>query len=384
MDSGLHATAARKLSAVLARQPSSDRALYLLGACEMAQGRVQAADEAWARLPADSPFAPQGILGRLQVQMERGQLAEAERLVSNALADPRIDSSSLPILLGPVYCQQGRLGETLRLIEVRWHALDQADQGASEPAINLVRAHIELQRDPIPLEVIRSALDQAGKLAPDDDRVWLGEANLAIRTGTFDVAARWLDACLERRPEDVPVWRARLDWAMACRRVEEARAALKHLPVDTSNPAQIPRLAAWFAGQRGDAAAQRRALERLVAADPADFAALDRLAELAHKAGDPARAAELKRKRTEIDQLLARYEKLYKRNQPLRDAAEMARLADRLGRRFEARGFLTVACAFDREHDDLRRDLARLKQPEAGPSRTGHTLAEVLAAEFRD
>ena len=50
--------------------------------------------------------------------------------------------------------------------------------------------------------------NQAASLAPDDDRVWLGRANLAIRTGAYDEAKRWLDACLKRRPEDVPVWRA--------------------------------------------------------------------------------------------------------------------------------------------------------------------------------
>ena len=129
-------------------------------------------------------------------------------------------------------------------------------------------------------------------MAPDDDRVWLGKANLAIRAGSYDEAARWLDACLRRRPEDVPVWRARLDWAVATNRVAEAREAAEHLPAEESTPAQVHRLAAWFAARRGDVESERRALERLIAADPADFAALDRLAELADRDGQPDRAAE--------------------------------------------------------------------------------------------
>ena len=208
MENGRHATASRKLNSLLARRPDSDEALYLLGTCEMSRGRAELADDAWARVPPDSLFAARAILGRMQIQMERGRLTEAERIIRDALDDPRVDGSNLPILLGPVYCQEGRLAETLRSIEVRWDALDRAGEGASEPAINLVRGYIELRQSPMPVDVIRSALDQAAVSAPDDDRVWLGRANLAIREGEYDEAARWIDAGLRRRPDDVPVWRA--------------------------------------------------------------------------------------------------------------------------------------------------------------------------------
>ena len=49
--------------------------------------------------------------------------------------------------------------------------------------------HIELTFKPNPIENVRAYLDQASKLAPDDDRVWLGRANLAIRTGNYDDAS---------------------------------------------------------------------------------------------------------------------------------------------------------------------------------------------------
>jgi len=345
IENGRHGTAGRKLTAFLAGKPDSDEANYLLGTCEMARGKTQAADAAWARVSRGSRFAPSAILGSLNIQMELGRLSAAEQLIKDALDDPRVDGSSLPILLGPIYCQQGRLEETLRLIEARWDALYRKDEGATEPAINLIRAHIELRRSPIPIEVTRGVLDEAARRAPDDDRVWLGKANLAIREGSYGDAARWLDDCLRRRPDDEPVWRARLDWAVMTNRVAEAEEAVKHLPADQSTPAKNHTLAAWRAKNRGDEKGEQHALELLIDIDPADFQAFDRLVELAEKHAHSERAAELRRKRSEIARLEARYLKLFDRNQPLRDADEMAHLAEQIGRRFEAKALRTVAQA---------------------------------------
>jgi predicted Zn-dependent protease len=380
--SGRNATAVRTLKAYLAAEPRSDEAAYLLGTTQMALGRTQDADEAWARVPPGSRFAARAILGRMQVRLGRGRPAEAEQLVGDALADPRIDGSGLPILLGPILCQQGRLEEALQIIEARWNRLQEAGEGASEPAIELVRLHIELRRRPVPIENARFVLDQAGRVDADDDRVWLGKANLAIRVGSYDEAARWLDACLQKRPGDIPVWRARLDWAMASNRVADATDALRHLPASAETPARVPRLAAWLAARRGDPAAERRALERLTAIDPEDDVAIARLAELLVQQGLSARAAEVRSRKAEVEQLQARYEQLYRRNQPRRDAAEMSRLAERLGHRFEALAFATIAAAADPDDDDLRRRLAGLDRPGPTPGEGGPTLADALSAEL--
>jgi enediyne biosynthesis protein E4 len=222
----------------------------------------------------------------------------------------------------------------------------------------------------------------ASRIAPDDDRIWLGKANLAIRAGSYDEAARWIDACLRLRPEDGPVWRARLDWAVASNRVAQAREALKHLPAEAATPAQIHKLAAWFAARRGDVESERRALERLVATDPADFVAFDRLALLAVKDGQPKRALDLDHKKNEMESLIARYQRLHMRHQPSRDAAEMARLAAQLGQRFEAKAFLTLAVGVDPTRDDLRRDLDRLTERADSIEGPGRILAEVLAPEI--
>jgi enediyne biosynthesis protein E4 len=382
IENGRPGTAARDLAVLLGRRPDSDEAIYLLGVCESARGRTQAASEAWSRVAPDSAFAARAIFGLIDLEMERGRFAEAERIVENALRDPLVDSSSLPILLGPLYCNQGRLEETLRLLESRWDHLNESREGASEAAINLVRAHIDLPTNSVSTDVVRSILDHAAEMAVDDDRVWLGKANLAIRVGAYDEAAHWIEACLRKRPADIPVWRARLQWAMASGRLAEAMEAVKRLPVSAESPALVARLAAWLAAQRKDPVAERRALEQLIAIDPEDFAAFDRVAELLAHQGQSGPAIELKHRKHEIERLRGRYLQLHKRYQPWRDSAEMSVLAEQLGRRFEARAFAVVAAVAHPDDDNLQRRSANLGRSKPNIDGKGTTVADTLASAF--
>jgi tetratricopeptide (TPR) repeat protein len=241
-------------------------------------------------------------------------------------------------------------------------------EGALEPAIKLLWLHIDPTWKAIPIEKVQAFLDQASRLAPNDDRLWLGRANLALRTGIYDEAGRWLDACQRLRPDDVPVWKARLNWGIATDRIDVVEQAVTHLPPPEMTPGQHHRLNAWLAAKRGDAGSERRKLEQLLAADPADLVARERLARLAEREGRIAKAEELRGEKTEIDRVRARYEALYARKQPIRDAIELARLAQRLGRIFEARAFLTLAIADEPNRDDLRQELERLNHNDrAGP-----------------
>jgi thioredoxin-like negative regulator of GroEL len=376
---GLYGLAARDLAALLAREPGSDEALYLLGFCEKARGRTEAAGASWARVAPASRFAPPALVGRATILIDRGRFADAERLLAAALDDPRIDGFELRRYLAPLYWQEGRVEEARRLIQANWELLNRSGRGGSEQAVELVRLHIALSVGTSSAETVRSFLERAAHLAPDDDRIWLGKANLAIRQGAFPEAARWLEACLQGRPEDVPIWRARLDWAVAAGRVAEARAALEHLPADESTPAQVHRLAAWLAARRGDVPSERQALQQLLAADPADGAASARLVELAVRAGRPDHAAALRQRKAELDQLNLRYKELFLRDQPVRDAEEMARLAEQLGRWFEAQVFLSVALAAEPGRDDLGALLARLARRAAPVVEPGQTLADLVA-----
>jgi tetratricopeptide (TPR) repeat protein len=311
----------------------------------------------------------------MELLIDRGRLAEAETMVLRAMADPRGDRSKLGPLLGLVYSLQGRVEDRQRVIEACWETMNAAGEGASEPAILLLRLHIQTP----PIDEPRAFLDQVARSAQDDDRGWLGKAMLAIHDGSYDEAALLLDACLKRRPDDVAVWRARLDWALATRRLADVRKALSHLPVDQTTPAQVQRLIAWLAAFRGDLEAERRALERLVTIDPANLTALDRLAAIAEKEGKPEHVSEYRRIKTEIGRLQARFDTLYKRNQTMRDAAEMASLAEQLGRPFEAKAFRTIARAVEPERRDSIVPAAQ-SDPASHP-RTG-TLADLLAEEL--
>ena len=203
-----YAIACRNLDRLLSwKSDPNGGIVYLLGSCELARGRNQAAHEAWERVAPGTAFSERAIRGRIRLFHDSGQLSDAERLVHEAAADRRNDRTALLVLLVPIFTEQGRIDEAERLIETRWDQLNAWGEEALEPAIQLLRLHIEMTRNPTPVETIRAFLDRAARLVPDDDRVWLARANLAIRTGANHEVQRWLDACQRRRPDDVPGWR---------------------------------------------------------------------------------------------------------------------------------------------------------------------------------
>ena len=296
----------------------------------------------------------------MHLAYESGQIAAAEELVRKASLDPRNDRTALLVLLVPILAEQGRIDEAQQFIEERWEHLNARGEARSSPPSSWFCSRTICDFSPPPVEAVRTALERAASLAPDDDRVWLGRANLAIRTGVYDEAQKWLDACLARRPDDAPLWRARLELGMATNRADVVEQANAHLPELESKPNRFHRVKAWLASHHGDVAAERRELAMLIAADPADTVALGRLALLAERDGQVAQAGEFVRQKAAVEQMLARYRKLHDRKQPIRDARELARLSEQLGRRFEARAFLTIAVADNPDRTDLRQHLEEL------------------------
>ena len=382
IEKGLVARAIKDLSELSASYPGSDEVAFLLGTCERARGRPEAAEEAWSRVAPGSAFAVRALEARVELELEQGRLSEAEHLVLSTRADPRFTGRDPSILLGPIYSSEGRLEDSLRLLEELWERHHESGQAASETAINQLWLYIDLRANPVPDQTVRAVLEQAGHVKPDDDRVWLWKALLAIRTKSYADAANWLDRCLRARPEDAAVWRARLEWAVATNRISNAHEALKHLPAARANPAQVENLAAWFAAQSGDAEAERRHLERLIAADPTDFAAADRLINLYVTTNQPDAATALRHRNDEIVQIQARYAKLVKRHQPHRDATELARLAAQIGRRFETRAFLTIALDSAPDNASIRRDLARLAATANPFADSTGTLDDLIARQL--
>ena len=365
MANGRFNVAARRLGELLQQEPEAEEAAVLLGRCQKECGRIGAADTAFARVAPGSPFAHQAILARMRLAHDQGLFARAEEIIEEAAADPRNDGPYARFLLVPIYAQLGRLDEATRLIEGAGKTCGERAKAPRVPPSIWSGCTSSSTSSRTASRLCARYLDRASSLAPNDDRVRLGRAYLAIRTGDLADARRLLDACRSRRPEDAAVWAARLRLGLANGRVDEVNESLAHLPAERSTPGQIDRLEEWLAARRGDDAAERRSLEALIAAEPADLEARNRLAEREARAGESARAAELRREQDEIRRSLARYTFLYDRMQPIRDAVEMAGIAERLGRIFEARVFLTLAIAEDPDRSDLRR-AAGATRPAAG------------------
>ncbi len=223
---------------------------------------------------------------------------------------------------------EGRFDEARRWLEDGFGEM-------SSPVVTLRRLY-KLDVDPFPVEGVRRALDRAGKQARDDDRVWLARAHLAMRLGDFAEAEHWLLACLVRRPEEPAVWRMKLELGLARDRIDEVRQALPHLPAHLEPENRVDSLRAWLAKREGHVEAERNALRQLIDLNPADARALDRLARLEAQAGRFSDAAKIRDAIRTIDQNRTQYISLLASAAPESHASELARLALRLGRRFDS------------------------------------------------
>ncbi len=191
--------------------------------------------------------------------------------------------------------------------------------------------------DAYPIDGMTSLLEQARQTAPDDDRVWLALANLETHRGRLAQAGDWLDRCERASPADRAVWRARLLWAQAADRPDEAMRAAAHLHRSDLAPATVLKLVAWLADRHGDRPAEQAALEEQIAIDPSAAAALERLAELAALDRKLDRVAELRKKKAAVDAAIERYRALINLPDLEPRCAELARAAEAVGRWFDAR-----------------------------------------------
>src|SRR5262249_43492065 len=133
----------------------------------------------------------------------------------------RLNSPEVDRALNRLYRFEGRVGDVRRLLRESWGRAD-------DPAAVLKELWL-LDKSPQPAEAWQRALERADN---NDDRVWLGRASLATLTGRYDEAAKWLDSCASRRPNDPAVWRARLDLARARGDVGAVWQAVAHVPAD--------------------------------------------------------------------------------------------------------------------------------------------------------
>ena len=373
MGRGRFSAAHARLARLASRWPGWAQVEYELGVCEQTLGRADGALAAWARIPRESPYSARAAVptARLMI-VERGAFAAAEEILKVAVRGAKPSAVEARPILARLLLWEGRRGEMSRLLRDGWNR-------APDRAVAL-RELWQLETDPIPAEAIRAAVGRAERSAPDDDRAWLARANLATQAGQFDEASRWLDACLRKRPDDPAVGRARLDRAVAADDVDDAWRAARHLPSESVSASETLALRAWFASRRGHLDAERCGWEALVEREPGDARALERLAVLALDAGRPDRAAKYRNDKAAIDGAKRRYQDILGAPASPAPYEELARLAETLGRRFDARGWWTLLVVREPGNREFRAALDRLApQPDPSPGASGRTLASLLA-----
>ncbi|MGP0068326.1 MAG: FG-GAP-like repeat-containing protein [Isosphaeraceae bacterium] len=339
MDAKRFGAAGAWLAAQSAARPDRAEAAFLLGVCEDAMGRHEAAANAWARVPLKSALGLNAAIARARTLAgDLGRLSDAEAVLAATLDHVGPNSPDFRYLLNQILYWEGRFDEMRRRLQDGWST--SPDKAGDLRDLWLIDSAVVM------VDPIRAAVEDAARKAPDDDRVWLARAHLALLSGQPDQAHRWLDDCLGRRPDDPVVWRARLRWARAADSLEEARRALAHLPADRFTRNEALTLGAWFAARERRDDRERTALEQLIEQVPGNTQALERLAVLANESGQSSPAADLRRRKAEIDRVKERYFRLLEPRNTITQYTELAGLAETLGRGFEARGWWFLASRY--------------------------------------
>ncbi len=359
-----------------AGRPDDAEIAYRLGVCSHAAGQIDAALAAWERVGPRSAWTARAGLARARTLVgDLGRFRAAEELLQRLLPVAGTARDEVRQTLAELLFWEGRRDEVARLIESDWAA-------AADPVTEL-RDHWRTSSSPTLIEQVRWEVERAGQLDPQDDRVWLAKASLALQSGRPDQAAAWLDRCTERRPEDPAVWRTRLDHARATGDLAEVRRCLRHLPADRFRGDQRLALRAWIAGRRGDRAREEQALDRWIAAAPGEIEALDRLATVAWESGRHDQAREYRARKARLDATRDRYRQILEETITPDHFVELARLAGALGRHFEARGWWILRSRYAPSDPEPARALAHLA-PEADPGSVAAAAGQTLAQQLAD
>jgi thioredoxin-like negative regulator of GroEL len=380
MDAGLYALAWTRLNRLSQERADDAEVVFQLGRCLAARGQTDGAMKLWARIPLGAPWAVPAALEHARAAISLGRLAEAEQVLRAVIHRPSPEHPAVRHLLLTLLGQQGRTALARRLIQSLWQDRTVIPAADMSDRLRLLREHMGLDLEPFPLEWNLGQLQEGSATATADDRLTLAaaRAHLATRAGDFGHARQELEWCLRQRPEDPAVWKTWLDWAVASGQGDLAAAALDHIPADLLEEDEILSLRAWFARQGRDIPGERAALEQLVALAPSGTGALTRLAEIDLQAGAALKAATMRRRKDELDAALDRYSRLYRADRLVDHLPELASLAERLGRQFEAAGFWELLALREPANAGAARALQRLRAARAPRPAQSGSLAQVL------
>ncbi len=335
--------AQKRLAAMAARSGAPGRAAdYWLGVCEALTDRPIDALRAFSRLPEEYPFDPVGAYHEAKANLTQGKLHAAEKRLARTLAGGGLGLKPIRELLSHIY-----------EIEVRFDdvkALQRAGLAEAKDPVRILKYLNNLDWDRLPYDGLFGTLEKAGELAPDDDRVWLGKARLAIEAGRWEEAREWLERCRKAGLADGPVWKAWIKLALGSGHPDEAVAAVRQLEPQELELAERFALRAWLHRQQGNRQGEASVLEQWLKLEPAATIALERLAELDQQGGQLRRGSDFRHRKAEVENSLAAYRDHLRRDMPLRTAPErreLARFAELAGRHHEARALLIWALQGD-------------------------------------
>jgi tetratricopeptide (TPR) repeat protein len=360
------------LTRLTSRWPDWAEAQYRLGLVQADLGDPAGAVTAWAKVPPGTPWSDAAQVDRARVLLQDlGQYATAETLLTEVLGRLR-PSDPLALdarqALERLLRFQGRNAEVRALLREGWASSPDPVQG--------LRGLWTLDADAFPVDGVRDVLAREAALAPEDPRVELGLAMLAIRTGRLDEADRRLSGLEAKAASDPAVARARLEWARAADRPDVVAAAARVLPARVVAPDDRWRLASWLSRRADDPQGEREALTNLERDDPGQ--ALERLADLAGREGRTDEARSFRERKARVDVAKERYRALLESTPPADAYPELGSLAEIQGRRFEARGWWTLVLRRAPGDPAARAALARLGRDGDDLKTSSTMLADLL------
>lgn len=372
-------TARADLVWLAAHRPGDGEPTFLLGECESSLEQWDAALLAWGNVPETSDFADAAALRRGRLALDRGRFTLAETSLQAALRSHSVEANEARESLARLYWREARFAESAALLEAHWQALERAQALSLPAALALLRGHLALDFEAFPIDTIVDELRQVAASAPEDVRVKAALARWELQAGRLDAAETLLKDCEERQVDDPVVARTRLDWHRAAQQPDGLRDVLARIPAAGFAKRDLLALRAWLAAVRGDAVLERRELESLVALDPSDLSALERLTELVAASGEIDQARRLRQKKSDLDRSRQIYQTHYKNDDLLDHLPEMVELAGQLGRSFESQAFATLASRQTSFKPGARK-------PPPAPSivsdDTKATLADLLATDL--
>ncbi len=334
MDERRYLDALGELNRLARFAPGDGEIWYRIGMCERSLGRLKKAAAAWRKISADSRFRPLASLEGAKLALSQGKLADAEEILESGAGLKTFEGAKL---LARILQVEGRIDDVKRLYRAVWNPWD-------DP-IGVLSELWKLDVEAFPIERTQKYLDQLARDAPDDDRILLARAHLAILQGDFTEARRMLEECARRRPNDFAIWKGKLKVALLTDSIDDAIAASKRIPISELLDTTIDDVRARLAALSGDESFERSVLLDRLKREPGSVVTLDRLAELAVRAGESDRSIEFRRRGAVVREIRKKYEDILAQKEPRKRSVELADLADRLGMRFEAERWAILGAA---------------------------------------